>query len=116
MAKKTPIKILKDFDDAMHLLTGKRIKDVLPQAIEYFGHEVIEKVMAKTSVTLSPDSPYAILQVRYDAADFIVKAVYRKMAGVYHPDNKETGDEEKFKKIQAAYDAIVEERKKASTA
>ncbi len=116
MSKKTPIKVLKDFDDAMHLLTGKRIKDVLPRAIEYFGQEVIEKVMAKTSVQLPSDSPYAILGVRHDAADFIIKAVYRKLAGMYHPDNRETGNEEKFKKMQGAYDAIVKERKNSSTA
>ena len=116
MAKKTPIRVLKDFDDAMHLLTGKRIKDVLPRAIEYFGQEVIEKVMTNTSATLSADSPYAILGVRHDAADFIIKAVYRKTAAMYHPDNQATGNEEKFKQIQGAYDAIVKERNKPSGA
>ena len=111
MAKKTPIKLLKDVDDVMHLLTGKRIKDVVPAAIEYFGQEVISKVLAGTSSRLSPDSPYSILGVRYDAADFIVNAVYRKWATIYHPDNKITGNEEEFKKIQNAYDSIVAERK-----
>ncbi|MDJ0626252.1 MAG: DUF4011 domain-containing protein [Candidatus Caenarcaniphilales bacterium] len=40
-------------------------------------------------------------------------AEYRKLAKTYHPDNRETGDEEKFKQLQASFKTIkdTEEQK-----
>jgi preprotein translocase subunit Sec63 len=113
MKKKTTIRFLRDVDDIMHVLTGKRIKDVTARAIETFGEDIINNILREPTSHLSPDDPYSILEVRPDASDIVVKAVHRAKARIYHPDNKETGNEEMFKRIQGAYDAIAAQRGKA---
>lgn len=110
MPTKTPLRVLKDIDDVMHLLTGKRIRDVVPKAVELFGEDLVKRILKDTHITLSPDDPYAILEVRPDASDFVVNAVYRAKAKVLHPDNKETGNAEAFKRITAAYEQITKDR------
>ena len=47
---------------------------------------------------------YEVLGVSKSATKDEIKSAYRKLAKVYHPDNKQTGDEAKFKEIQEAYD------------
>ena len=49
---------------------------------------------------------YEVLGVNKSASKDEIKSAYRKLAKKYHPDNKETGDEAKFKEIQEAYDII----------
>lgn len=67
------------------------------------------------------ENPYKILEIRSDATDEQVKKAYREMAKKYHPDKVQTqsevlrkGAEEKFKKIQEAYEQIQRERKSRS--
>jgi DnaJ like chaperone protein len=62
-------------------------------------------------------SDYTILEVEPDATDDQVKKAYRKMAVKYHPDKMEgMGDdikraaEEKFKRLQDAYDNVRKKR------
>ena len=56
--------------------------------------------------------PYEVLGVSRDATDEEIKKAYRKLSRKYHPDanvnnpNKEQA-EEKFKEVQAAYQAIM---------
>lgn len=62
--------------------------------------------------------PYKILGVSPTATDEEVKAAYRALAKKYHPDNyinSPLGDlaTEKMKEVNEAYDAILEERKRA---
>lgn len=38
-----------------------------------------------------------------DAPEFLVRAAYKALAKHYHPDNKDTGDEERFKVVSEAY-------------
>ena len=45
---------------------------------------------------------YEVLGVSKSATKDEIKSAYRKLAKVYHPDNKQTGDEAKFKEIQEA--------------
>jgi len=111
MTKKTTVKFLKDVDDVMHVLTGKRIKDVAAKAAEIFGRDIVNMLMSEAPVHLSADDPYNILEVRPDASDLVVKAVYRAKVKLLHPDNKETGNAEQFKRIQEAYDKIIQARK-----
>jgi len=56
---------------------------------------------------------YKILEVSKDATQDEIKKAYRRLAHKYHPD-KENGDEEKFKKINEAYQVLkdTEKRKK----
>lgn len=63
------------------------------------------------------ESSYKILEIEHSATDEEVKKAYRKMAMKYHPDKvKDLGDEfqkaaqEKFIKVQEAYEHIRKER------
>ncbi len=56
---------------------------------------------------------YETLGVSEDASQDEIKKAYRKKAKKYHPDsNKDTADEEKFKKINKAYDVLSDEEKR----
>lgn len=56
---------------------------------------------------------YELLGVSEDASQEEIKKAYRKKAKKYHPDsNKDTADEEKFKKINKAYDVLSDEDKR----
>ena len=55
---------------------------------------------------------YEVLGVNKSASKDEIKSAYRKLAKVYHPDNKETGDEAKFKEIQEAYDVLFDDKKR----
>ena len=51
--------------------------------------------------------PYQVLGVGKDASDAEIKRSYRKLARQYHPDrNDDSAAEERFKRIQSAYEQI----------
>jgi molecular chaperone DnaJ len=54
---------------------------------------------------------YAILGISKDASEDEIKKAYRKKAHKYHPDKKD-GDEEKFKEINSAYQALSDPQKR----
>ncbi len=65
----------------------------------------------------STDSAYRILEIDKSAGNDIVKKAYRKMVKKYHPDKLQhlgeehvKGAEEKFRKVQKAYEQIQKER------
>lgn len=51
-------------------------------------------------------SDRSTLFVTEDAPPEVIKAAYRVLAMKYHPDNKESGDSERMKAINAAYDSL----------
>ncbi|MFB6208837.1 MAG: molecular chaperone DnaJ [Candidatus Nanohaloarchaea archaeon] len=56
---------------------------------------------------------YELLGVSEDASQEEIKKAYREKAKKYHPDsNSEKADEEKFKKINEAYDVLSDEDKR----
>jgi len=59
-------------------------------------------------------SLYETLEVSENATASEIKKAYRKLAKKYHPDvNKTKEAEEKFKEINAAYEVLGDEKKKA---
>ena len=67
--------------------------------------------------TESIESAYQVLEIDSSASVEEIKKAYRKMARKYHPDlvanlgpEHSKAAEEKFKKVQAAYERISKER------
>lgn len=56
---------------------------------------------------------YEILGVSRDATDEEIKKAFRQKARVLHPDNKETGNEEKFKGLNQAYEILSDAQKRS---
>ena len=71
----------------------------------------------KAMFVKATDSAYKILEISSSASDDEVKKAYRTMAKKYHPDKLQSKDpalikgaQEKFLKVQEAYEAIQKER------
>ncbi|GAI62921.1 unnamed protein product [marine sediment metagenome] len=115
-------RVLRNTDDILYILTGKRLRNVAGRTINAFGADLTKKVSdffaGPEEEELPPDSPYHILGIHPDAMDIVVKASFRALARKYHPDVNPGNEsaEEKFKQINNAYSAILRERKaKAET-
>ena len=57
---------------------------------------------------------YEILQVSRTADQEIIERVFRQLAKRYHPDNKHTGDDSKFKALAEAYSVLSDQEKRAA--
>lgn len=57
---------------------------------------------------------YETLGVAKTASKDEIKSAYRKLAKTYHPDNKTTGNETKFKEVQEAYDILYDDQKRSA--
>ena len=55
---------------------------------------------------------YEVLGVSKAATDEEIKRAFRKLAKQYHPDNKQTGDEAKFKEVGEAYAILSDPQKR----
>jgi DnaJ like chaperone protein len=110
----------------LHLLFNVSLADTIIHPSEI---EIIEKISTYLGVASSDflsiknmfipetDSSYKILEVEKSSSDEDIKKAYRKMAMKYHPDKvSHLGDEyrktaeEKFKKVNEAYEKIKKER------
>src|SRR5262249_16851554 len=63
-----------------------------------------------------PRDPYEVLGVSRDASEDDIKKAYRKLARQHHPD-RNPGDkqaEAQFKEVQAAYDILGDNQKRAN--
>jgi curved DNA-binding protein CbpA len=56
---------------------------------------------------------YEILQINPTAEPDTIHRVYRLLAQRIHPDNKETGDEERFRALHEAYKTLSDPEKRA---
>jgi|GEM_PF-445623 len=57
---------------------------------------------------------YQLLQVNREAHPTIIRYAYRFLAAMYHPDNTETGDADKFRIITEAFRTLSDEGKRAA--
>jgi DnaJ like chaperone protein len=84
---------------------------------EYLGIASSDFVSIRNMFVPETDSSYKILEIEPAATDDEVKKAFRRMAMKYHPDKvshlgeefRKTADE-KFKKVNEAYDKIKKER------
>lgn len=108
---------VKDADDLIHLFTGKRFKNIAGKAVDLFGDQLVKKVATMFTGVDEPDlpsnNPYAILGVRIDAMDVVVKGAFRSLAREFHPDTGTAPDSKRFQAANEAYNTIVGERLKA---
>jgi len=56
---------------------------------------------------------YEILGINRSATAQEIKKAYKQLARKYHPDNKETGNEDKFKEVSLAYEVLQDPKKRA---
>lgn len=91
--------------------------NVMGQIAGYFGinHRDFESI--KAMFFKNADSAYKILEIEKTATNDEVKKAFRTMAKKYHPDKLQhmdeayqKGAEEKFRKVQEAYEIIQKER------
>jgi DnaJ like chaperone protein len=110
----------------LHLLYGlseadKRISrkelDIIERIASGMGVSEKDKDSVKHMFIPKTDSAYKILEVESSASDEEVKKAYRKMAMKFHPDKvSHLGEDfqkfanEKFKKVNEAYNKIKKER------
>lgn len=87
------------------------------QIATYLGISARDYESIKAMFYDATDVNYRILEITKTATDDEVKKAYRKMAKKFHPDKvrhlgeaHQKGAEEKFKRIQKAYEAIQLER------
>lgn len=81
----------------------------------YINHQDFESIKAMFYNGI--DSAYKILEIEKSATDAEVKKAHRKLVKKHHPDKLQhlgeehlKGAQEKFQKIQAAYESIQKER------
>lgn len=83
----------------------------------YLGIQNRDFESIKAMFFKNPDSAYKILEIERTASDSDIKAAYRTMAKKYHPDKLQhmdaayrKGAEEKFRKVQEAYEQLQKEK------
>lgn len=55
----------------------------------------------------STDIYYTHLHLMPNAPIELVKAAHRALSKIYHPDNKQSGDEARFRQVQTAYEILT---------
>ena len=92
-------------------------KDVLESIASAIGLNASDAASVIAMYYRDTDSAYAVLEISPSATDDEVKAAYRRMAMKNHPDKVATlgsdvqkAAEEKFRKIQEAYETIKKQR------
>lgn len=98
-----------------HVTTGE--VNVIQQIAGYLAIQGADFRSIKAMFFKKPDSAYKILEIEKTATEAEIKKAYRTMAKKYHPDKLvhmdqayQKGAEEKFRKVQEAYEQLQKER------
>ena len=76
-----------------------------------FNDELLNKLLGGEAVSLNDESIETQLDKKKKIEpDKSSKKEYKQLAKIYHPDNRETGDEEQFKKLQASFNIEKDEQ------
>jgi hypothetical protein len=51
---------------------------------------------------VTADDPHVVLAIRPEMPERVKRATYRELVKLYHPDNPDTGDREKWEKVRQA--------------
>ncbi len=99
------------------MVTDDELSQISTMAL-YLGISTLDFESIKAMFYDDMDNAYKILEIEKNATDDEVKKAYRKMAKKYHPDRvihlgpeHQKGAEQKFKKVQNAYDLIQKDRR-----
>ncbi len=91
--------------------------EVIASIASYLGVNPRDFESIKAMFYKSSDAAYKILELDTDATMSEIKSAYRKMAKKYHPDKvlhlgqeHQKGAEEKFRKVQEAYEQLQKEK------
>jgi curved DNA-binding protein CbpA len=76
-------------------------------------HELTAETMITKMAASAEQNYYETLQLSPAAEQLVITKVYRLLAAYYHPDNKQTGDEERFKQILKAYEILSDPAKRS---
>ncbi|WP_114492207.1 TerB family tellurite resistance protein [Candidatus Ulvibacter alkanivorans] len=97
-------------------VTDSEVREI-NEIARYLGVQVRDFESIKAMFFKNPDSAYKILEIDRTASISEIKAAYRTMAKKYHPDKLQHMDEayqkgaqEKFQKVQDAYEQLQKER------
>lgn len=69
---------------------------------------------AQPAATLRGGTFYDLLQVTPTAHPTVIRYAYRFLAGIYHPDNVETGNAEAFRQISEAFKTLSDGGRRAA--
>ena len=66
---------------------------------------IVAKIVDEEEKDVDTTKLYEVLEVTKEATEAEIKKAFKKMTLLYHPD-RPTGDEQKFKEVNAAYEVI----------
>ena len=101
-----------DSNDYISMVTKNRASQIIMSSIitafintfvEYGKNPSIQQMQRQ-------DDAYKTLGLSRNASNDEIRAAYRKLAKLYHPDNSSTGNTEMFTKINEAYHTIIDSR------
>jgi hypothetical protein len=78
------------------------------------AHESKNGHAEKTRAPEETPDFYEVLQLSPNADPETIHRVFRALAQRYHPDNRESGNEEAFKQVMAAYEVLSDPERRAS--
>ena len=98
------------------LVTDPEVREI-NNISRFLGVQSLDFESIKAMFFKNPDSAYRILEIEKTASVSEIKKAYREMAKKYHPDKLQHMDEayqkgaqEKFMKVQEAYEQLQKER------